>query len=35
MACLVTLGLSEATPTPLIEPCLEVETGRVIALSEF
>jgi len=31
----VTRELSEANPSLLIEPCLEVEAGRVIALSEF
>lgn len=30
-----TRELSEANPSLLIEPCLEVEAGRVIALSEF
>jgi hypothetical protein len=30
----MTRELAEANPNLLIEPCLEVEAGRVIALSE-
>ena len=30
----MTRELSEANPNLLVEPCIEVEAGRVIALSE-